>query len=79
MERGVPVWAIIGALVLIDNPAENQAVRSDEAVAPLLGEAQAIKQVAGDYGVSREADEAAIAYYRQHKPPIDARLLANAG
>ena len=75
----MPVWAIIGAPVLTDNPAENQTVLSDEAIAPLLGEDQAIEQVARDYGVSREAVEAAIAYYRQHKPLIDARLLANAG
>ncbi len=63
-ERGVPVWAIIGALVLTDNPTENQAVLSDEAVAPHMGEGQAIEQVARDYGVSREAVEAAI------PPPI---------
>ena len=74
----MPVWAIIGALVLTDNPAENQSVLTNEAVAPLLGEGQAIEQVARDYAVSREAVEAAIAYYRQHKPLIDARLLANA-
>lgn len=78
-ERGVPVWAIIGALVLTDNPAENQTVLSDEAVVPLLGERQAIEQVAANYDISREAVEAAIAYYWQHKPLINARLLANAG
>ena len=75
----MPVWSIIGALVLSDNPAENQTVLSDEAVVPLLGDEQVIEQVARDYDVSREAVEAAIAYYRQHKPLIDARLLANAG
>ena len=74
----MPVWAIIGALVLTDNPAENQMVLSDEAVVPLLGDEQVIEQVARDYDVSREAVEAAIAYYRQHKPLIDARLLASA-
>ena len=73
------MWAIIGALVLTDNPEENQTVLSDEAVAPLLSDGQAIEQVARDYGVSREAAEAATAYYRHHKPLIDARLLANAG
>ncbi len=78
-ERGVPVWAVIGALVLTDNPAENPTVLSDEAVAPLLAERQAIEQVAANYDISREAVEAAIAYYWQHKPLIDARLLANAG
>ncbi len=75
----MPVWAIIGALVMTDNPAENQSMLTDEAVVPLLGEEQAIEQVARDHGVSREAVEAAIAYYWQHKPLIDARLLANAG
>ena len=75
----MPVWAIIGALVLSDNPAENQTVLSDEAVVPLLGEGQAIEQVARDYGVAREAVEAAVAYYRQHRPLINARLIANAG
>jgi hypothetical protein len=78
-ERGVPVWAVIGALVLTDNPADNQSVLSDEAVTSLLGERQVIEQVAANYDISREAVEAAIAYYWQHKPLIDARLLANAG
>ncbi len=44
----MPVWAIIGALVLTNNSAENQRVLADEAAVPLLGEGQAIEQVAGD-------------------------------
>jgi uncharacterized protein (DUF433 family) len=48
-------------------------------VAPHLSDQEAIEQVAGDYGVSREAVEAAIAYYWRHKPQIDARLVVNAG
>ncbi len=33
--------------------------------------------VADAFGVSREAVDAAIAYYRRHKAAIDARLAAN--
>jgi hypothetical protein len=75
----VPVWAIIGALVLTDNPADDPGVLDNQTVVPLLDEGDAIEQVARDYGVSREAVEAAITYYRQHKHLIDARLIANAG
>ena len=78
-ERGVPVWAVIGALVLTANPAEHPEVLDARAVAPLLGEQKAIEQVAQDYGVSRAAVEAAIAYYWRHKLLIDARLTVNAG
>ncbi|HEX5504630.1 MAG TPA: hypothetical protein VFW96_18580 [Thermomicrobiales bacterium] len=78
-ERGVPIWAIIGALVLVANPAEHPEVLDDRAVAPLLVEQQAIERVAQEYGVSRAAVEAAIAYYWQHKRLIDARLIVNAG
>lgn len=55
-ERGVPVWAIIGALM--PNGANADAV-------------------AEDYGVSREAVEAAQSFYRQHREVIDARILLN--
>jgi uncharacterized protein (DUF433 family) len=34
-------------------------------------------QVARDYDVPEEAVEAALAYYSQHAPLIDARILAN--
>lgn len=37
-----------------------------------------IDQVVEDYGVSHEAVEAALAYYRRHKAIIDNRLAANA-
>lgn len=77
-ERGVPVWAIIGALILTDNPAENPGVLDDQVVAALLTEEQAVEQVARDYGVSREAVEGAIAYYWRCKHLIDARLISNA-
>jgi uncharacterized protein (DUF433 family) len=36
-------------------------------------------QVAHDYAISREAMDAAIAYYQQNKPYIDAWLLLNRG
>ncbi|HEY7061974.1 MAG TPA: DUF433 domain-containing protein [Chloroflexota bacterium] len=36
-----------------------------------------ILQVARDYDVPEEAVEAALAYYSQHAPLIDARILAN--
>lgn len=35
------------------------------------------EQVAHDYGVSRPAVDAALAYYRRHRTRIDARLAAN--
>lgn len=47
----------------------------------LIGYLQAvhgnIDQVAEDYGLPREAVEAAIAYYEQHRILIDARIAAN--
>lgn len=36
-----------------------------------------VEQVALDYDISREAVEAALAYYRCNKTYIDARLLLN--
>jgi uncharacterized protein (DUF433 family) len=36
-----------------------------------------VSQVAHDYDVPVEAVEAAIAYYRRHRPLIDARIAAN--
>jgi uncharacterized protein (DUF433 family) len=38
-----------------------------------------IPPVMKDYDLSREAVEAALAYYRRHKAVIDNRLAANAG
>ncbi len=37
-----------------------------------------IRRVAADYRIPAEAVEAALAYYEQHRPEIDARLAANA-
>jgi uncharacterized protein (DUF433 family) len=39
---------------------------------------QDLDRVASDYGVSRAAVQAALAYYRRHKPFIDGRIAANA-
>ncbi len=36
-----------------------------------------VARVAEDYGLPGEAVEAALAYYRHHRQPIDARLLLN--
>lgn len=36
-----------------------------------------VEQVAHDYGLTRDQVDAALAYYRQHKAVIDARLLLN--
>jgi hypothetical protein len=37
-----------------------------------------LEQAARDYEVPREAAEAALAFYRQHRPLIDARIAVNA-
>lgn len=88
-ERSVPVWAIIGALILPNNPALPRNADYASLGYPALqaaldlGAAQAfpndalIARVAQEYGVSRSAVEAAIAYYRKHKGLLDARLIAN--
>jgi uncharacterized protein (DUF433 family) len=54
---GVPVWAIVGYLDVVEGN---------------------LSQVAEDYLVPVEAVKAALAYYRQHKAVIDARISANA-
>ncbi len=36
-----------------------------------------LDRVARDYGIPREAIEAALAYYREHQNVIDARILLN--
>ncbi len=38
-----------------------------------------IAQAAEDYRIPREAMEAALAYYQQHRAVIDDRLVANGG
>jgi uncharacterized protein (DUF433 family) len=46
-------------------------------IGTLLPDGSNADQVASDYGISREAVEAARAYYRQNQALIDARLAAN--
>jgi len=46
-------------------------------IGTLLPDGSNVDQVASDYGISREAVEAARAYYRQNQALIDARLAAN--
>lgn len=36
-----------------------------------------VAQVAVDYALPRAAVDASLAYYRRHKPLIDARIAAN--
>ena len=77
-ERGVPVWALIGGLVLSENPDEHPEVLDADRVAIALSDTAAVAQVARDYGLSAEALAAAIAYYWRNKRQVDARLIANA-
>src|SRR4051794_31442275 len=70
-ERGVPVWALIGMLVLSENPDEHPEVLDEDRVARMLGDLQAVARVADDYGISSEAMAAAIAYYWCNKRQID--------
>jgi hypothetical protein len=77
-ERGVPVWAVIGAIILSENPGDHPEVLADDRAAAALGDAEVVARVARDYGLSREAMAAAIAYYWQNKRQVDARLIANA-
>ncbi len=62
-------------------PEEARIVGYGVAVWALVGYLQAVDgdldQVARDYGLPREAVEAALAYYREFKDPIDARIAAN--
>lgn len=55
-DYGVPVWAIIGAILLTDTTPD---------------------EVAQGYEVSREAVNAALAYYQRYRPLIDERIAAN--
>jgi uncharacterized protein (DUF433 family) len=64
------------------DPAEARLVEFGIPVWALVGYLEAVRndvaQVADDYEVPCEAVEAALAYYRQHRQVIDARIAANA-
>ena len=62
--------------------AEARIVTTGTSVWALVGYMDAadndLGRVASDYGLSEEAVEAAMAYYRLHRQAIDARLAENA-
>lgn len=57
----ISVWAIIGHL-----PGGNSQITSES-----------LRQTADDYAISEEDVAVAIAYYREHREAIDARLKVN--
>ena len=77
-EHGVPIWAVIGALILDDTLPVEQSIRDDEHLLAMLTDEQALARVGREYDLSPEAVAAAITYYQQYKQFIDARLLLNA-
>jgi hypothetical protein len=77
-ERSVPVWALIGSIVLNENPVEHPEVLDDDRVAMAFSDAGLVARVTNDYGLSQAAMEAAITYYWHNKRQIDARLILNA-
>ena len=64
-------------------PGDVRLVDSGVAVWAIVGHLMTVRgdadRVAEDYELSPEAVAAALAYYREHKGAIDARLAANAG
>ena len=63
------------------DPSEARLRLSGTHVWAIVGYWRAVRgdvaRVARDYGLPPEAVQAALAYYEQHKPVIDARLAAN--
>jgi uncharacterized protein (DUF433 family) len=61
---------------------EARIIRYGVPVWALIAHAQATggdpDQVARDYGLPRQAVDAAFAYYQRHKAALDARIAANA-
>jgi uncharacterized protein (DUF433 family) len=55
VEYGIPVWALIAHLRVVDDP----------------------RRVATDYDLPTDAIDAVLAYYRQHRALIDARIALN--
>ncbi len=77
-ERGVPIWALIGALILDDTSSADAAILDDAHLLAALTDEQALARIAREYDLSPESIAAAIAYYQRYKRFIDARLLLNA-
>lgn len=63
-------------------PADVRIVGYGVSVWAIIGYLEAVNgdlgKAAEDYGLPREAVEAAVAYYNQNKAIVDARLAANA-
>jgi uncharacterized protein (DUF433 family) len=64
-------------------PADARLKDEGTSVWALISHLQAVaggdpKATAEAYGISTEAMQAALAYYRQHQGPIDARIAWNA-
>ena len=66
IETGVPVWALVGYF---------QRALGGDADHPAPSH---IARVADDYELSPEAVQAALAYYRQYRRPIDELIADNA-
>ncbi len=77
-EHGVPIWALIGALVLDDAVPVEQSLSDDAQLLAMLTDERALARVAREYDLSHESLTAAIAYYQRYKCHIDAKLLLNA-
>lgn len=77
-EHGVPIWAVIGALILDDAVPVELAILDDEHLLAMLTDERTLARVAREYDLSPESVAAAVTYYQQYKRFIDARLLLNA-
>ncbi len=77
-EHGVPIWAVIGALILDDTVPVERAILDDEHLLATLTDERALARVGREYALSSASVAAAVTYYQQYKPFIDARLLLNA-
>jgi uncharacterized protein (DUF433 family) len=63
----IPVWAIVGHVGAVTRTTDPVAI-TDEVIA----------RVAADFDIRREAVQAALLYYQEHRGAIDALLQANA-
>ena len=67
LAESIPVWALVGYMGAIAGSTEPDAVTDD-----------VIAETAEAYDVSREAVQAALLYYEEHRCAIDTLLEANA-